>query len=292
MIPITDIWLSILAFFAAIINGGIGYGFSSTITPIAVLWVSNKILNPALVLCELGVNLTLLFVERKNIRYTWRKALPFIVGVAPGVIIGSYALSIVNADAVKIFLYAVLLPLIFIQLLGFSWPIKKERKVSPFIGSLTGILYSLTTISGPPLALFWRNQGLVKDEFRCTIAQIRVAESSFTVVAYLSLGLFSTAAINLIPVFVIPVIIGVPIGVFALRKMRPGLFRQMVMAADGIFVAFGLSKVVQALGYISVTQSYIAFAIGTAVVLIVAVITTRRLMMKEKAEKRIKQIYG
>lgn len=292
MIPLTDIWLSILAFFAAIINGGIGYGFSSTITPIAVLFVSNKILNPALVVCELGVNLTLLYVERRNIRHTWRKAVPFIVGVAPGVIIGSYALSIVDANAVKIFLYAVLLPLIFVQLLGFSWPIKKERRISPFIGGLTGILYSLTTISGPPLALFWRNQGLVKDEFRCVMSQIRVAESSFTVVTYMSLGLFSSAAINLIPFFVVPVLVGVPLGVFALRKMRPGIFRQLVMTADGIFVSFGLSKVLQTLSYISPAQSYALFAAGSAVVVIVAIITTRRLLTKEKAERRIKEIYS
>ena len=50
MIPTTDIWLSFLGFIASIMNGAIGYGFSSIITPIAVLFVSNKILNPALVL--------------------------------------------------------------------------------------------------------------------------------------------------------------------------------------------------------------------------------------------------
>ena len=252
-----------------------------------MLVVSNKILNPALVLCELGVNFTLLFVERRNIKHTWRKALPFIIGLAPGVIIGSYLLSIVNSNLVKIVLYVVLLPLIFIQLLGLSWPIRKENKVSPFIGGLVGLLYSLTTVSGPPLALFWRNQGLVKDEFRCTIAQIRVAEASFTTATYMSLGLFSTAAINLIPVFVIPVIIGVPIGVFALRRMKPGLFRQLVMAADGIFVSFGLSQVVRTLGYISATQSYLAFAAGTAVVVLVTIITTRRLLKKEKKEEKL-----
>ena len=68
--------LSIISFIASIVNGAIGYGFSSIVTPIAVLFTTNKLLNPALVLSELGVNAVLLSMERRNIRSTWRRSLP------------------------------------------------------------------------------------------------------------------------------------------------------------------------------------------------------------------------
>lgn len=262
MVPITDIWLAILALIASTVNGAIGYGFSSIVTPVAVLFTSNKILNPALVLCELGVNLVLLYFERKNIRNTWRRAVPFIIGLLPGVILGSLALSLIAPFAVKIVLYVVLLPLIVAQLLGWSRKVNNEKMVSPFLGGAIGFLYSLTTISGPPLALFWRNQGLAKDEFRCVVSQIRVAEAGFTTISYLILGLFTNSSVQLMPFVFLPVIVGIPIGIFLLRKVSPEFFKRLVMGADGLLVSFGLTNVLSTQNYFSQTAGYIIFAIA------------------------------
>ena len=49
---------------------------------------------------------------------------------------------------------------------------------------MLGVLYSVTTISGPPLALLFNNQGLVKDQFRAGLALVRVAESCLTAIVY------------------------------------------------------------------------------------------------------------
>ena len=44
--------LAAVTLLAAIVNGALGYGFSSITVPIALLFLSNRILNPALVLIE------------------------------------------------------------------------------------------------------------------------------------------------------------------------------------------------------------------------------------------------
>ena len=54
-----------------------------------------------------------------------------------------------------------------------------------------GVLYSVTTISGPPLALLFNNQGLARRDFRAALSLVRIAESSATAVAYYFLGLYS-----------------------------------------------------------------------------------------------------
>ena len=53
---------------AALINGAVGYGFSSVLTPIAIFWYSNKILNPALVIVEVVTRWALPIRELKHIR--------------------------------------------------------------------------------------------------------------------------------------------------------------------------------------------------------------------------------
>ncbi len=270
-----------LALVASIVNGAIGYGFSSIITPIAVLFTTNKLLNPALVISELGVNLTLLFWERKNIKRTWKRALPFVAGMLPGVIVGSLLLSIVAPAYVKILLYITLFPLIIAQLFGWQRPIKREKFISPFVGGSIGFLYSLTTISDPPLALYWRNQELPKDDFRCIISQIRVAEASFTAISYLTLGMFTSSSIALVPYILAPVLVGIPLGIFVLRNIHHESFRRLVMGADGILVSFGLTNVLATLNYFSQTTGYILFAVASTFL----VYLTSKMIMRVEGRK-------
>src|SRR5881296_1906348 len=56
-----------ITFFAAFVNGALGYGFSSLTVPVALVFYTNRILNPALVLVEVFVNLYVLFINRKSI---------------------------------------------------------------------------------------------------------------------------------------------------------------------------------------------------------------------------------
>src|SRR5687768_4014061 len=85
---------------------------------------------------------------------------------------------------IKFVTYCFLLPLIFIQAAGIRRPISAERLIGLPFGAGIGFLYSVTTISGPPLAVLFNNQGLAKKEFRAALGLIRVAESSMTAIAY------------------------------------------------------------------------------------------------------------
>ncbi|HYK94037.1 MAG TPA: sulfite exporter TauE/SafE family protein [Thermoplasmata archaeon] len=276
MDPLTSIWLAFLAFGAALINGAVGYGFSSIVTPIAILWYSNKVLNPALVMVEVGVNLTLLVRERQYIRHTWSRARPVVTTLLPGVILGTIGLTYLAINDVKLVVYATLLPLVLLQLIGFYRPFKNERRGGMAVGPGIGFLYALTTISGPPLALFLRNQGMSKDEFRCAIAQIRVAESGLTLGTYLAFSTFFGAnlitlpAVSLLPFLVIPVVVGVPLGTLLLRSVSPEFFRRFVMAVDALIVTYGLSRVAVSLNWISNDAAYSVLVAAFAAIAILS----------------------
>ena len=46
-----------IALFAAFVNGAIGYGFSSLTVPLALVFYTNRILNPAVVVIEVFLTL-------------------------------------------------------------------------------------------------------------------------------------------------------------------------------------------------------------------------------------------
>src|SRR5215210_78711 len=99
---------------AAIINGGLGYGFSSITVPLALLFLSNRQLNPALVLIEVALNAYVLWVNRDALGSIWLRVLPIVGGLVPGVIVGTLIVSRVSPAWLKLWTYAVLLPLILL----------------------------------------------------------------------------------------------------------------------------------------------------------------------------------
>ena len=241
---------------AAIINGALGYGFSSITVPLALLFLSNRVLNPALVIIEVPLNAYVLWVNRSSLPGVWRRCLPMVVGLVPGVVLGTLLVSRLNPDWLKFYTYVLLLPLILFQAAGFRRPIRSERSAALPFGAGVGLLYSVTTISGPPLAIWLNNQGFAKREFRAALGFVRLAESSMTAIAYLSSGLFTHASVALVPWIVPSVAIGVPIGARVIQHIRPETFRRVCMSFDAWVVAFGISKLVHDLKIVPTNSAY------------------------------------
>jgi len=250
------LWLGAITLLAATVNGALGYGFSSITVPLALLFLSNRVLNPALIIIEVPLNAYVLWVNRASLGAVWRRVAPMIVGLVPGVLAGTFLLSRVSPDWLKLWTYLVLLPLILLQAAGFRRPIKAERSAGLVFGTGVGVLYSVTTISGPPLAIALNNQGLEKREFRAALGLVRLAESSMTALAYMWVGLFTAPSFALVPWIVPSVAIGVPIGAQIIQRMRPETFRRICMSFDAWVVAFGLSKLVHDLKLVPGGRAY------------------------------------
>src|SRR6202047_3386870 len=191
--------LFVITLAAASVNGALGYGFSSITVPLALLFLANRVLNPAMVVIEVALNAYVLWVNRAALPGVWRRMLPVVLGLGPGIVVGTVVVSQVHPGWLRFYTYLVLCPLILLQAAGFRRPIRSERSVGLAFGGGLGVLYSVTTISGPPLAVMLNNQGLAKNEFRAALGFIRLAESTFTAIAYFTAGLITNQSITLIP---------------------------------------------------------------------------------------------
>jgi uncharacterized membrane protein YfcA len=220
------------------------------------LFYTNRILNPALVLVEVVINGYVLIINRKSVPHIWKRVLPILVGLVIGVGIGSYILFLVHPAWIKFVTYFLLLPLILLQAAGIRKPIRAEKAIGIPFGMGIGTLYSVTTISGPPLALLFNNQGYAKQDFRAALSVIRVAESSMTAIAYTFIGFYSAGSMEIIPFIVPSVLLGIPLGTYLIRWMDPETFRRICMAFDGLVVGFGLSKVLVELNLTSIMTTY------------------------------------
>jgi uncharacterized membrane protein YfcA len=222
----------------------------------ALLFMSNRVLNPALVLIEVVLNAYVLWNNRDAFSTVWRRVLPIVIGLVPGIVVGTAIVSQVNPAWLRFYTLTTLLPLILVQAAGYRRPIQAERAAGLVFGGGLGVLYSVTTISGPPLAIVLNNQGFAKKDFRAALGVIRLAESSMTAVAYAYVGLFTVTSIALIPWIVPSILIGVPIGAFIIRRVAVETFRRICMSFDAWVVGFGLSRLLNELGLVVGPSAY------------------------------------
>jgi uncharacterized membrane protein YfcA len=262
--PALDTALIVLggvALFAAFVNGAIGYGFSSLTVPLALVFYANRVLNPAVVLIEVFLNLYVLFINRDGVPAVWKRVFPILIGLLPGIAIGAAVLASLQPGWIKLGTYIVILPLILVQAAGWRRPVRSTWLIGLPFGTGLGILYSVTTISGPPLAILFNNQGLVKNEFRAGLALVRVAESSVTALVYYQLGLFIAESASLLLVFIPSVVVGIPLGAYLIRRLDAETFRRICMSFDAWVVGFGLSRVLIELNLMQSPWAYSVMAI-------------------------------
>src|SRR5436189_4990311 len=71
-----------IVFLAAFVNGALGYGFSSLTVPVALVFFTNRILNPAVVIVEVVINIYVLLINLSGVSAVWRRVLPVLIRAA------------------------------------------------------------------------------------------------------------------------------------------------------------------------------------------------------------------
>src|SRR5438105_508201 len=132
--------LALITLAAAFVNGALGYGFSSLTVPVALLFFTNRVLNPTMVVVEVAINLFVLLMNAGSLPRVYKRVYPIVIGLVPGVLLGSFLLASLHPSWIKFVTYSVLLPLIFVQAAGIRRPIRAERLIGLPFGAGIGFL--------------------------------------------------------------------------------------------------------------------------------------------------------
>ena len=273
--------LIVLALAAAMVNGAIGYGFSTLVVPVALLAYPSSTLTPGLVLAEIVLNLLALLVNRRAIPAVFWRVFPMMVASLPGIALGVTLLKTASPNTLRFATYLVLLPLVLLQAAGLRRPLSKGSRAELPVGFGIGILYSCTTISGPPLGLLFNNQGLAQDEFRAAISLFRITESIATGIAFSLLSVYTPASVGLALQILPCILIGLPIGRLAVSMIDPESFRRICMAADAWLISFGLSRLLTTYGGLTARLAYAPML----VVLLLDGFILSRFFLRRRAER-------
>jgi uncharacterized membrane protein YfcA len=234
-----------ITFAAAVINGALGHGFSTLTVPVALLWLSQRLLNPVLVLLEVILNGAAFLGSRRTFPEVADRVKPMAWALLPGILLGGLALRFVPAGPLKVATYALLLPLALWQAFG-RRPTRAPKPVA--YGAVTGLLYGLTTISGPVLSLYFHHHATPKHQYRAAISFLRLVESLVSALTLAALGLLGPATLKA----ALPLLPGVLLGILAghalLRWVPEGTFRRFCCLFNVFALSFGLARLLTPFG--------------------------------------------
>lgn len=236
----------ILAFIAvllaSLVAGLTGFGFAIVAVPILMILMPPKVVVPLVQLLSTVLQIVVLVEARKwaDLRRMW----PLILTGVAGVPLGTYLLLILDPETLRILVGAVVVVSALAMLAGWRWSVRNEKLASVPVGLAGGALGGSTGMPGPPVILFFANQGMAKQTFRANLVLYFTCVGLMAVVSLLVGGLIAEEVlvrwVGLLPA----VGFGTWAGVWLARRTNQARFRQITL---GVLVLTGVAAIASGL---------------------------------------------
>jgi len=192
----------------------VAFGFGAGLVSVGLLALIMPFIQDVVVillLVNIPVELVVVWSSRKLLQ--WQGLLVIIVGVAAGILMGTWILLIGNPVLVLSILG------IFLVVAGTAFALIPDRShfqwpvwVAPLVGVVSGILAGLFGTGGPPLIFYYQLQGIQKSIFRSSLMAIFLSMALVRVPVYSLTGLITLprilAALSITPAVALGAFLG------------------------------------------------------------------------------------
>ncbi len=237
----TFIFLSIAAFFTAVLSGVVGMAGGVTLLSIMTFFLPWNVIIPVHGLVQLASNSSRTLFLRQHAR--GKIILPFFFGVPLGTVVAVLLIRELDSKT---------LPLLLISLLIFYSLFRPRRlpalhipdRAFFFLGMVSGFMGILVGATGPLLAPFFLRPDLKKEEIIATKASCQLFIHLLKIPSFLFLGFNYLEHALLILVMTLATVIGARVGVHVLNRASEKVFIALYKIA---LLAAGVRLVYEAL---------------------------------------------
>ena len=248
LLNLTDFQILLLfggavTFFAATVAGITGFGYGLVSVPLLMLALPPKVVVPAVTTHIFLVSLLILLevIKKVDLRRIW----PLMVTGLMGLPLGVYVLLVLSEGVLRTIVGVVIIFFALALLLGLNLTIKKEKLALLPVGVTSGLLASGIAMAGPPVILFFSNQGMQRQVFRANLAAYFVFLNTITIPAHAASGLFTGEVVRFALLFLPTLVAGMVFGSFLSRKVPEAQFHRVVLV---VVLCSGLLSLTSGLG--------------------------------------------
>lgn len=211
----------------AMIQGSLGFGLGLVSAPALALIDATFIPGPLLLV---GVAVTLTVFLRERGAVDWKGMKWAIFGRVIGTIAGGWAVVAFSKDAVIVLVAVLVLAGVLMTSIG--WKIKTNRTTLSAAGLVSGVMGTLTSVGGPPMALVYQRETAQK--LRATLAGFFLVGATFSLLTLAVSGGMSQHDFALGALMLPGYVIGMIANRWASRFLDKGYSRVAVLAFSAL----------------------------------------------------------
>lgn len=243
----TLVYIAAVTLFAGFLQTVTGFGYALAATPLLVLVMNPK--DAVMFVLFSGVLVKLVMLWRT--RHIGRLAdigILVVAGVA-GALPGAIVMTYINTDLLKILIGIILLVVTFLMYRQVRWNMNNKKAAQTAAGMISGFLASTTSFNGPPLVLYFMNEGTPKEVIRANMARYFVLGNGASLIMGWFFGTLQVNTVAISLAFCIPALLaGFWLGEKVFPRIEEELFRKLalgVVSVSGLVtVATGLWRLV------------------------------------------------
>ena len=239
METVIPVWQYVLAnifiFFGAFVQGAIGLGVAIVAVPLLLL-LNQAFVPVPIMLISIILMSSLLYTNRQSIRL---KNISFaVLGYLPGAIAAGFLITRMPQQSLSITFAIIIIIAVLLSLSGKSIPVTNFNTFA--VSSVAGVMGTITSIAGPPLALLYQNQS--GPVVRANLAAIFFAAACITNTVNLVTGRIHTADLFIALAMLPGLIAGLTASKYFARILDRGFFKPAILTLCLVSAAMSLIR--------------------------------------------------
>ncbi len=215
-----------------------GFGFALVAAPLMAVFMGPKAAIVYITAASCVLRYVMLWKTRKD--FSWKIVAMTGIGSIIGIIPGSYLLGIMSGAAINILLGVALLVAVWLMVRQIYIPVHNLSIGRFGAGFFCGFFTATTSVGGPPLALWFVNEGMEKVPMRANMSWTYAFSTLFTLVGSYYAGTINEMGSWYNLLYALPgLAIGYYLGNKCFLRINQTAFRKVVM---GIILLGGLTS--------------------------------------------------
>ncbi len=244
MEPVTILLIAmIIMFFAGMMQGLAGFGFSLVSVPILIMLIEPTLMAPMIIIHSIVINFALFLKIRQDAEL--KRIWPLIVAGIAGLPFGVLLLLAIDPQSFKLIIGIFIVLFGIAYLMDFRKELKNEKLTFMPVGFISGVLNSSITLSGPPVIFCLTNQGVEKKIFRANMISYFLFLNLATIPFFIWKGIFTGEVVNFSLILLPGMILGAGIGSILVTKVCERTFRNIALI---VTIGSGLLSIITGLG--------------------------------------------
>jgi uncharacterized membrane protein YfcA len=219
--------IALVVFFAAMIQGLLGFGGALIAMPLLVMLIGIQAATPVFAL--VGTLSTLLNAVRLRSHTTPKDLIRLVAPAIVGIPLGILLLTRVDSELITAVLGIILVAYALYNLLGWVMPRMSHPAWAYLAGFSSGILSGAFNTGGPPVIVYASARRWTADQFRANLQTYFLIISVFLVVGHGLSGHFTADVWRMALLAVPALLVGQALGVLLCRYVEADFFRKLVL---------------------------------------------------------------